>query len=165
MDGLRPRAGLHYPGSTGEFQSWFGTDADCLDYLDYLDWLRWPRGFICPRCGHVGGWATADGRYKCAACGGRTSVTAGTLSDRRRTPLTVWFMACCMFAAPKDGISALGLQRSLEIGSCPTAWAMLHRLCSVLVRPGRGRPWLSSCIRRAPWCPGWRLGDVIGHLV
>ena len=77
--------------------------------------------------------------YKCAACGKRTSVTAGTLFDRRRTPLTVWFTACWMFATAKDGVSALGLQRALEIGSYPTAWAMLHRLRSVLVRPGRDR--------------------------
>ena len=66
-------------------------------------------------------------------------MTAGTLFDRRRTPLTVWFTACWMFAAQKDGVSALSLQRSLEIGSYPTAWAMLHRLRSVLVRPGRDR--------------------------
>ena len=119
-----------------EFQSWFATDADCLDYLD---WLRWPEGFVCPECGHPGGWLVADGRYKCAACGKRTSVTAGTLFDRRRTPLTVWFAACWMFATAKDGVSALSLQRSLEIGSYPTAWAMLHRLRQVLVRPGRDR--------------------------
>ena len=136
MGDLQPRAGVHYPRSTGEFQSWFATDADCLDFLD---WLRWPGGFACPVCGNGGGWAVADGRYKCAACGKRTSVTAGTLFDRRRTPLTVWFTACWMFAAQKDGVSALGLQRALEIGSCPTAWAMLHRLRSVLVRPGRDR--------------------------
>lgn len=136
MDSLRLRAGVHYPGSTGEFQSWFATDADCLDYLD---WLRWPDGFVCPRCEHAGGWTVADDRYKCAGCGARTSVTAGTLFDRRRTPLTVWFTACWMFAAQKDGISALSLQRALEIGSYPTAWSMLHRLRSVLVRPGRDR--------------------------
>ncbi|MFV1971786.1 MAG: IS1595 family transposase [Acidimicrobiia bacterium] len=137
MDGsLRPRAGVHYPRSVGEFQAWFATDADCLDYLE---WLRWPEGFVCPRCEHAGGWAVADGRYKCASCGVRTSVTAGTLFDRRRTPLTVWFTACWMFATQKDGISAQSLQRSLEIGSYVTAWAMLHRLRSVLVRAGRDR--------------------------
>src|SRR5664280_2019744 len=81
----------------------------------------------------VGGWAVGDGRYKCAGCGARTSVTAGTLFDRRRTPLTVWFTACWMFASQKDGVSALSLQRTLEIGSYATAWAMLHRLRSVLV--------------------------------
>ena len=36
-------------------------------------------------------------------------------------------------------MSALSLQRLLEIGSYQTAWAMLHRLRSVLVRPGRER--------------------------
>jgi transposase-like protein len=66
-------------------------------------------------------------------------VTAGTIFDRTRTPLTVWFMACWLFASQKDGISALSLKRALEIGSNQTAWAMLHRLRSLLVRPGRER--------------------------
>ncbi|TCC36414.1 IS1595 family transposase [Kribbella speibonae] len=104
----RLRAGVHYPRSVGELQSWFRTDEDCLDHLA---WLRWPDGFVCPRCGSPGGWATADGRYKCGACGARTSVTAGTLFDRRRTPLTVWCTACWMFAAQKDGVSAQSLLR------------------------------------------------------
>jgi hypothetical protein len=66
-------------------------------------------------------------------------VTAGTIFDRTRTPLTVWFSACWLFATGKDGISALSVKRTLEIGSYQTAWAMLHRLRSVLVRPGRER--------------------------
>ena len=130
----RPSAGVHYPRSLGEFSSWFGTDADCLDYLE---WLRWPDGFVCADCGHAGGWRLGDRRWMCSACGARSSATAGTIFDRTRTPLTVWFMACWLFATQKDGISALSLQRALEIGSYQTAWAMLHRLRSVLVRPGR----------------------------
>jgi transposase-like protein len=72
-------------------------------------------------------------------CRSRTSTTAGTVFDRTRTPLTVWFMACWLFATQKDGVSAQSLQRELEIGSYQTAWAMLHRLRSALVRPGRER--------------------------
>jgi transposase-like protein len=75
----------------------------------------------------------------CADCGGRTSVTAGTIFDRTRTPLTVWFTACWLFATGKDGISAQSLQRTLEIGSYQTAWSMLHRIRCALVRPGRDR--------------------------
>jgi hypothetical protein len=85
------------------------------------------------RSAFVGG----DGRIKCARCGGRTSATAGTIVDRTQTPLTVWFAACWHFATGEDGISALSLKRTLEIGSYQTVWAILHRLRSVLVRPGR----------------------------
>ena len=120
----------------GEFQAWFRTDADCLDYLD---WLRWPDGFVCPACAHRKAWELGDGRYECSECHERASTTAGTIFDRTRTPLTVWFTACWLFATQKDGISALALKRTLEIGSVQTAWAMLHRLRSVLLRPGRER--------------------------
>jgi hypothetical protein len=82
------RADVYYPRSTGEFQAWFRTDEDCLDYLE---WLRWPGGFICPRCGDGTGWRLGDGRFECAGCSSRTSVTAGTIFDRTRTPLSVWF--------------------------------------------------------------------------
>jgi transposase-like protein len=120
----------------GDFYAWFRTDADCLDYLE---WLRWPDGFVCPDCDHDDGWRLGDGRIMCSDCGYRTSVTTGTVFDRTRTPLTVWFTACWMFATRKDGISALSLKRTMEIGSYQTAWTMLHRLRSVLVRPGRDR--------------------------
>src|SRR5260370_825740 len=86
----RLRGGVHYPRSVGEFQAWFRTDADCLDYLE---WVRWPQGFVCPDCGPSGGWRLGDGRIMCAACGHRTSVTAGTIFDRTRTPLTDWSSA------------------------------------------------------------------------
>ena len=99
----------------GELQAWFRTDGDCLDYLE---WLRWPRGFVCPSCGHIGGWRLGDGRFKCPECDARTSVTAGTIFDRTRTPLTVWFAACWLFATGKNGISALSLK--LQWRSVPT---------------------------------------------
>jgi transposase-like protein len=131
-----PVAGAHYPRSLGELLAWFRSDEDCLDYLE---WLRWPDGFTCPRCDHAGGWRLGDGRIECGGCHRRTSLTAGTIFDKTRTPLTVWFHACWLFATAKDGISAQHLQRALEIGSYQTAWAMLHRLRQVLVRPGRDR--------------------------
>jgi len=92
-----------------------------------------------PRLRPRQGWRLADGRFECAGCQVRTSTTAGTIFDRTRTPLTVWFTVCWLFASGKDGISALSLQRTLEIGSYQTVWAMLHRLRSVLVRSGRDR--------------------------
>src|SRR3989441_13261512 len=37
----------------------------------------------------------------------------------------------------KNGVSALGLQRGLGLGSYQTAWCWLHKLRRAMVRPGR----------------------------
>ena len=39
----------------------------------------------------------------------------------------------------KNGVSALGLQRVLGLGSYQTAWAWMHKLRRAMVRPGRER--------------------------
>lgn len=49
------------------------------------------------------------------------------------------FTACWLFASGKDGIAALSLKRTLDVGSYQTVWAMLHRLRAARIRPGRER--------------------------
>ena len=66
-------------------------------------------------------------------------VTAGTIFHRTRTPLRLWFAAASEMTSQKHGVSALGIQRSLGLGSYQTAWAMLHRYRAAMVRPGRER--------------------------
>jgi transposase-like protein len=70
-------------------------------------------------------------------CRHQSSVTAGTLFDKTRTPLTVWLGAAWYVTNQKQGVSALGLQRVLGLSSYQTAWAILHRLRRAMVRPGR----------------------------
>ena len=131
------QGGRDYPRSEGEVRAWFPDDEACRDYLE---WLRWPTGFECTRCGAIGtACRLADLSWWCPACDTRTSVTAGTIFHRTRTPLTVWFAAAWFLTSQKDGASALGLQRVLGLGSYQTAWAMLHRLRSAMARPGRDR--------------------------
>jgi len=127
---------VEYPASYAEVRAWYPSDAACLDYLD---WLRWPDGFCCPLCRSAVAWKLPDGRWSCGRCGRRVSATAGTIFHGTRTPLTVWFAAAWMMVSQKHGISALGLKRALGIGSEQTAWAMLHRYRTAMVRPGRDR--------------------------
>lgn len=54
-------------------------------------------------------------------------------------PLTTWFRAMWQITSQKNGVSALGLQRVLGLGSYKTAWSMLHKLRRAMVRPGRDR--------------------------
>ena len=136
MSRAQPRPAIDYPGSYADLRSWFPDDRACLDYLD---WLRWPDGFRCPLCHGEQGWRLPDGRWSCGRCGRRVSPTAGTIFHRTRTPLTVWFAAAWQMSSQKHGISALGLKRVLGIGSEQTAWAMLHRYRTAMVRPGRDR--------------------------
>jgi transposase-like protein len=64
-------------------------------------------------------------------------VTAGTIFDRTRSPLTQWFAAAWHVCSTKNGASALGLQKLLGLGSYETAWTWLHKLRRAMVIPGR----------------------------
>ena len=131
-----------YPRSLAEFEARFHTEAACLEYLTKL---RWPEGFACPRCGGRDSWRTTRGLWDCRSCGGRTSVTAGTMFHRTRKPLVLWFRAMWHVTSQKYGANALGLQRVLGLGSYETAWQWLHKLRRAMVRPGRDQ--LSGCVQ------------------
>jgi transposase-like protein len=66
-------------------------------------------------------------------------VTAGTIFQDTRTPLTTWFRAMWWVTSQKTGASAKGLQQVLGFGSYETAWTWLHKLRRAMVRPGRDR--------------------------
>lgn len=123
-----------YPRSLLEFEARFATDDACRQYLAAL---RWPEGFTCPACGAGEAWSTGRGLWMCRACGRQASVTAGTIFQDARTPLTLWFRAIWWVVGQKNGASALGLQQTLGLGSYRTAWTWLHKLRRAMVRPGR----------------------------
>jgi hypothetical protein len=50
------------------------------------------------------------------------SVTAGTLFERTKLPLKIWFLSIWFVTSQKNGANALGLQRVLGFGSYQTAW-------------------------------------------
>lgn len=130
-----PTAGADYPTTWVEFLDWFHSEQACRDYLEKL---RWVDGLICPKCGKVSHVERMSrGRLICRVCKHQATATAGTVFDKTRTELRVWFAAIWYITNQKLGVSALGLQRVLGLGSYETAWAMLHRLRRAMVRPGR----------------------------
>lgn len=119
-----------------EFVERFRSEEDCAAYLAQV---RWPGGFRCPRCGHGQAWTVRRGRHVCGRCRSETSVIAGTIFQDTRKPLVQWFQAIWHITHQKQGVSALGLQRALGLGSYHTAWNWLHKLRRAMVRPGRDR--------------------------
>jgi transposase-like protein len=132
---LSPIAGDDYPRYWNQFLEWFGTDEACQSYLEKL---RWPAGFVCPRCRQAGtAYRASRTRLMCPNCKYQGTVTAGTVFDKTRIPLRTWLAAVWYITNQKQGVSALGLQRVLGLGSYETAWTMLHRLRRAMVRHGR----------------------------
>ena len=125
-----------YPRTLLELERRFSTDQACREYL--FD-LRWPDGLRCPGCEAGKSWSLQSGRVQCAECGYQVSMTAGTVFQDTRTPLTVWFRAMWWLTSQKNGVSAVALQRVLGWGSYQTAWTCLHKLRRAMIRPGRER--------------------------
>lgn len=99
-------------------------------------WLALPLGDLrLPGLTQFAG--QSRGLWVCRTCQRQTSATAGTLLAGTRTPLTSWFAAIWQLTNQKHGMSALGLQRLLGLGSYETAWAHLHKLRRAMLRPGR----------------------------
>ena len=110
----------------------------------------------------------------CRGCGRQSTVTAGTIFDKTRTPLRVWLAAAWYLTNQKQGVSALGLQRVLGLGSYETAWTMLHRFRRAMVRPDRERlkgqvevdeTYLAISDRDAPTSPVGRKSSTSKVLV
>ena len=128
--------GVDYPRNRLEVDEFFPDEASCLAYLERL---RWPSGFVSPRCELPGTpWRSGRDLLVCTACERQTSVVAGTVFHRTRSPLRTWFLAAWQITSQKYGTNALGLQRDLGL-SYSTAWAWLHKFRRAMVRPDRDR--------------------------
>jgi transposase-like protein len=114
----------------------FSDGAACTAYLERL---RWPDGFACLTCGTVSQpWRQTRGRLVCRSCRYQGSVTAGTILDKTRTPLTIWFEAAWHLTTAKNGLSAKTLERTLGT-RYRVAWTMLQRFRVAMVRSERER--------------------------
>lgn len=124
-----------YPRTFKDFIARFNSEEVCLRYVEQA---RWPDGFVCPHCGVKGSyWRMKDDALRCTACRKQTSATSGTIFDKTRYPMQMWFHVMWRVVGQKNGASALGLKRELGLGSYQTAWAWLHKLRRAMVRPGR----------------------------
>src|SRR5271166_5624539 len=138
-------------------------------------------GSLCPECGVAADpWGMSRGRLRCRACEWETSLTAGTVFQDTRKPLRMWFLAMWFVTSQKNGVSALGLQRALGLGSCGDgldlaaqaaagdgpAWSGLSHgdgrsRRNLRRRPGRGQAW--SGRRSQDLCRRGRRKERSGH--
>jgi hypothetical protein len=107
-----------------------------------IECILWPDGPVCPHCRATGegqvtrmfgtggakGTKHRPGCFQCNACHEQFTVTVGTIFEDSHLPLRKWLMAFALLCSAKKGISALQLQRELDLGSYRTAWHLAHRI-------------------------------------
>jgi len=123
-----------FPKSEIEFDHRFLNVSACYQYLFTM---KWPQGFSCCKCTHLHYWVSKKHIYICQRCQHNHSLTAGTIMDSSKKPITYWFKAMWWFTTRKSGINAVNLQELLGFGSYTTAWTWLQKLRRCTIRKDR----------------------------
>jgi transposase-like protein len=119
------------------FISQYGSEEQCYQAL--FRW-RWPNGFKYPECGHDR-YCNLKSRklMQCNRCRSQISVTARTISDSTKLPLTTWFLSIYLVTQSKISISALSLKRTVGV-SYNTALLIKHKIQQVMKERDDSKP-------------------------
>src|SRR3712207_812593 len=111
--------------SEAAFRERFGTEEACRKALFEI---RWQEGLSCPACGHKSLCRLRTRElFQCNRCKRQVRLTAGTVFQDSKLPLTSWFAAIYHLTQSKKGISSIELGRRLGVKR-QTAWLMKHKL-------------------------------------
>jgi len=113
----------------------FDSQQACIEYLEELRWNGVPE---CTNCGnkHMNYFLSTRKLYKCSKCYKQFNVLKGTIFERTKLPLVLWFRIIMMFLADKRGIPARKIAQDFRI-SRKTTWFMLHRIRQAMGKDNR----------------------------
>lgn len=104
-----------------------------LDAIKHFERVRWNKTITCPYCKSKKiGNRNKDFRYHCKDCQKSFSVSTGTNLHNTRLELRTWLYAFSLISDAKKGLSALQIQRNLNI-SYPTALSMYHKIRELMM--------------------------------
>jgi len=109
-----------------QFFKTFPDDDSCLEHVFQC---RFGQDYDCPKCEKSTKWhkLQSERAYSCQYCGHHLHPTVGTLFEKSRTPLQLWFYAIYLFTTTRHGVSGKELQRQLGV-TYKTAWRMGHEI-------------------------------------
>jgi transposase-like protein len=124
-----------------EFRERFGGEEACRQALSEM---RWREGLTCPACGHRGFCRLRTRElFQCNRCKRQVRLTAGTVFQDTKLPLTAWFAAIYHLTQGKGGISSVELGRRLGVER-QTAWLVKHKLMRTMGAREAAKPKLSG---------------------
>src|SRR5215210_6123090 len=127
--------------SEAAFRERFGSEEACRKALFEM---RWRQGLTCPACGHKRFCQLKTCElFQCNRCKRQVRLTAGTVFQDTKLPLTTWFIAVYHLTQSKGGISSVELGRRLGVKQ-GTAWLMKHKLMRAMQAREAMKPKLSG---------------------
>jgi transposase-like protein len=127
--------------SEAEFRERFGTEEACRQALFEM---RWREGLTCPACdGSSFCRLRTRELFQCNRCKRQVRLTAGTVFQDTKLPLTAWFAAAYHLTQSKGGISSIELGRRLGVRR-QTAWLVKHKLMRAMGAREAEKPKLSG---------------------
>lgn len=125
---------MEYPKILRDFDKTFYNDEACLRFLEQV---RWQKEFKCQKCGGDKYWTMATGLRRCQECRFKNSVKVGSIFESSRLPIKTWFQAIWWVTVQKNGVSALGFQKNIGIGSYETSWLLFHKIRNAMIHADR----------------------------
>lgn len=114
------------PTTVREFFKQFPDDETCLAHL--FD-VRFGQGHECPKCKRAARWypLKTEAAFSCQWCGHHIHPMVGTIFEKSRTPLQLWFYAMFLFTQTRHGVSGKELERQLGV-TYKCAFRMAQRI-------------------------------------
>ena len=111
-----------------QFFQQFPTDEACLEHLFNV---RFGQGHECPKCEREAKWypLKSEKAYSCQWCGHHIHPMVGSIFEKSRTPLQLWFYAIFLFTTSRHGVSGKELQRQLGV-----TYKTAHRMGTLIRR-------------------------------
>jgi hypothetical protein len=110
-----------------EFTRRFPDEKICKNHLKEV---REKEGIICKNCGvetkHW--WLENVQKFQCSECNSRTNLKSGTMMEKSKVPLQIWFMCIHLMTSTKKPISCLEMMRQLGISKYETTSLMMNKI-------------------------------------
>jgi transposase len=110
-----------------QFQDEYPNDAACLTRIMEIQY----GGDVthCQVCDRRTGFHPMSQRraYACQECGHHIYPCAGTIFQKSRTPLTIWFFAMYLMTSTRHGVAAKEIERQTGV-TYKCAWRICHEL-------------------------------------
>lgn len=115
-----------------QFEKYFGSEMQCLEYLASEKWVN---GFVCRKCGHTN-WCKGKKPFsrRCTKCKSEESATAHTIFHKCKFPMPEAFRLTYLVCHHHD-ISSLKLSETLDLRRM-TCWKFKKKIVECIDQRG-----------------------------